>query len=112
MGHRYFGRVQTTASIDNWGFKTPSVLANLRQSGSRKPCHWRAGFVVRACTSYDELEVVQEAIAYCQTNPPELGADYRKDEVLAQAIGMNDPAVQRSGWPRSLSTEERVRLGL
>jgi uncharacterized protein (DUF433 family) len=58
------------------------------------------------------LEAVQEAIAYCQTDPPEFLEDHRKDEVLAEAIGMNDPAIKRSGRPRPLSTEERVRLGL
>ena len=58
------------------------------------------------------LEAVQEAIAYCQTNAPELREDYRKDEVLAEAIGMNDPAIKRSGKPRPLSTEERASLGL
>jgi hypothetical protein len=58
------------------------------------------------------VEAVQEAISYCQNNPPELREDLRKDEVLAQAIGMNDPAIQRSGKPRPLLTEERVRLGL
>jgi uncharacterized protein (DUF433 family) len=58
------------------------------------------------------LEAVKEAIAYCQSAPPELREDHRKDELLAEAIGMNDPAVQRSGRPRPLSTEERVRLGL
>ena len=58
------------------------------------------------------MEAVQEAIAYCQTNPPELREDHRKDEALAEAIGMNDPVVQRSGKPRSLLTEKRVSLGL
>jgi uncharacterized protein (DUF433 family) len=58
------------------------------------------------------IEAVQEAIAYCQSYPPELREDHRKDDVLAEAIGMNDPAIQRSGKPRPLSTEQRVRLGL
>jgi uncharacterized protein (DUF433 family) len=58
------------------------------------------------------LEAVQEAIAYCQSDPPELHEDQRKDELLAEAIGMKDPAVQHSGKPRPLSTEERARLGL
>jgi uncharacterized protein (DUF433 family) len=56
------------------------------------------------------LEPVQEAIAYCQSEPPDLRDDYRKDELLAEAIGMNDPAIRASGKPRPLSTEERVRL--
>ena len=58
------------------------------------------------------LEAVWEAIEYCQTDPPELLEDHRKDDVLAEAIGMNDPAIKLTGKPRSLSTEERVRLGL
>ena len=58
------------------------------------------------------LEAVQEAIEYCQSDPPELREDFRKDELLSEAIGMNDPAYKYSGRPRPLSTEERVRLGL
>jgi uncharacterized protein (DUF433 family) len=58
------------------------------------------------------LEAVQEAIAYCQSDPPELREDQRKDDLLSQAIGMNYQAIRRSGKPRPLSTEERVRLGL
>jgi len=58
------------------------------------------------------LEAVQEAIAYCRSDPPELREDHRKDALLSEAIGMNDPTIQHSGKPRSLPTEERVRLGL
>jgi hypothetical protein len=58
------------------------------------------------------VEAVEEAIAYCRSDPPELREDHRLDELLAEAIGMNDPAVQHTGRPRPLSTEERVRLGL
>jgi len=58
------------------------------------------------------LEAVHEAIAYCQSDPSELRDDHRQDELLAEAIGMNDPAVNLRGKPRPLSTEERVRLGL
>ena len=58
------------------------------------------------------LEAVQEAVAYCQTNPPELREDKRKDDLLAEAVGLNDRTVQSGGKPRSLSTEERARLGL
>jgi uncharacterized protein (DUF433 family) len=58
------------------------------------------------------LEAVREAIEYCQSDPPEIREDHRKDDLLAEAIGMNDSAVKYSGKPRSLSTEERIRLGL
>ena len=58
------------------------------------------------------LEAVQEAIEYCQSDPLELREDHRKDDILAEAIGMNDPGYKFHGRPRPLSTEERVRLGL
>ncbi len=58
------------------------------------------------------LEAVQEAIAYGRSDPPEIREDKRKDDLLAEARGMNDPAYKYSGKPRPLSTEERVRLGL
>lgn len=58
------------------------------------------------------LEAVQEAIAYGQSDPPEIREDHRKDELLAEARGMNDPDYRYHGKPRPFSTEERVRLGL
>ena len=58
------------------------------------------------------VEAVLEAIEYCASDPPELREDKRKDDILREAIGMNDPAIKYSGKPRPLSTEERVRLGL
>ena len=58
------------------------------------------------------LEAVKEAIEYCQADPPEIREDQRKDAVLAEATGMNDPAYRHSGKPRSLSSAERARLGL
>ena len=58
------------------------------------------------------LEAVLEAIEYCASDPPELREDHRKTQIFREAIGMNDPAIARSGRPRSLSTEERARLGI
>src|SRR5438094_905997 len=37
------------------------------------------------------LEVVKEAIAYCESNPPELAQDYAREEAVMEATGMNDP---------------------
>jgi hypothetical protein len=34
----------------------------------------------------------QEAIEYCKTDPSEIREDKRKDDLLAQATGRNDPA--------------------
>jgi hypothetical protein len=58
------------------------------------------------------FEAVQEAIEYCQSDPPELREDKRKQGLLHEPIGMNDPAIWRIGKPKPLSTEDRVRLGL
>ena len=38
------------------------------------------------------LEAVEEAIAYCESNPPELAEDYAREEAVIEATGMNDPS--------------------
>jgi uncharacterized protein (DUF433 family) len=58
------------------------------------------------------LEAIHEAVEYCQSDPPEIREDQRKDDMLADATGMNDPNYRNSGKPRPLSTEERARLGV
>jgi uncharacterized protein (DUF433 family) len=54
------------------------------------------------------LEAALEAIAYCQSNPPELASDYAAEEALMEATGMNDP--DYDGRPRLLSPQEMARL--
>jgi uncharacterized protein (DUF433 family) len=54
------------------------------------------------------LEAVREAIAYCESNPPELLEDYARDEALMEARGMNDP--DYDGHPKLLTPQERARL--
>jgi uncharacterized protein (DUF433 family) len=54
------------------------------------------------------LEAVKEAIAYCESNPPEIEEDFRREEALAEAMGMNDP--NHDGRPRILSAEEIARI--
>src|SRR5258708_35962522 len=56
------------------------------------------------------LEVVKEAIAYCETNPPEIQQDWEAEEALAEATGMNDPNYKFHPSPRLLSPEEMARL--
>ncbi len=36
-------------------------------------------------------EAVREAIAYCQSDPPELAEDYAREAALMEATGMNQP---------------------
>jgi uncharacterized protein (DUF433 family) len=56
------------------------------------------------------LEVVQEAIAYCESNPPEIAEDFAAEEALAQATGMNDPNYKFHPYPKVLSPQDRDRL--
>ncbi len=58
------------------------------------------------------LEVVQEAIAYCQTDPPEIKEDFAREERKMAATGMNDPDYKYGGKYRVLSPQERARLGI
>jgi len=54
------------------------------------------------------LEVVLEAIAYCESQPPEIEEDHRREEARMKATGMDDPGY--SGRPRILSAQEIARL--
>jgi uncharacterized protein (DUF433 family) len=54
------------------------------------------------------LEAVQEAIGYCESNPPELAEDYAREEAVMEATGMNDPAYD--GRPKVLTPQEMSRL--
>jgi hypothetical protein len=58
------------------------------------------------------LEAVQEAIAYCQTNPSEIKEDFESEERVMEATGMNDPDYRLGGRYRVLSPQERARLGI
>lgn len=56
------------------------------------------------------VDAVKEAIAYCESNPPELLLDYAREEALVDGAGMNDPDYKRHGTPKPLSPEERERI--
>jgi uncharacterized protein (DUF433 family) len=56
------------------------------------------------------LEAVKEAIAYCQSNPPEIADDFPREEALMEATGMNDPDYKYHGKPKVLSPEEMARI--
>src|SRR5438067_13414083 len=45
---------------------------------------------------------VREAIAYCESNPPELAEDYAREEALMKASGMTDPEYKLHPQPRPL----------
>jgi len=56
------------------------------------------------------LEAVQEAIAYCQSNPPEIAQDVEREERLMQASGINDPDYKLGGKFRVVPPEEVARI--
>src|SRR6266404_5273659 len=52
------------------------------------------------------LEAVLEAIAYCESNPPEILQDWAREEAVMEATGMNSPEYRKTGKRRSLTPEE------
>jgi uncharacterized protein (DUF433 family) len=57
------------------------------------------------------VEVVREAIAYCDTDPIEIREDFAREEAIMEATGMNDPDYKYSPSSRkSLSPQERARI--
>ncbi len=56
------------------------------------------------------LDAVREAIAYCESNPPEIAEDQAREDAWMEAAGMNDPAYKYHPQPKHLSPQEIVRL--
>jgi hypothetical protein len=55
------------------------------------------------------LEIVLEAIAYCESNPPELREDWEREQALIQMTGMDDSANRHNGSPILLAPQDRAR---
>jgi len=55
-------------------------------------------------------EAVREAIAYCESDPPELREDYAREEALTQAAGMNEPGYKYHPRPRLLDPQTIARI--
>jgi uncharacterized protein (DUF433 family) len=56
------------------------------------------------------LEAVLEAIAYCESNPPEIAQDYAREEAVMEATGMNNPDYKYHPQPKVLTPQEMARL--
>ncbi len=56
------------------------------------------------------IEAVKEAIAYCDSKPPEIDEDFRYEEAIMEATGMNDPNYKYNPRPKLLSPQERARI--
>src|SRR5262245_23872859 len=67
--------------------------------------------VEEIAADYDlPIEAVREAIAYCESNPPEIAGDLARDEALMKAVGITDPDYKKNPSPRLLSSQEMARL--
>jgi uncharacterized protein (DUF433 family) len=55
-------------------------------------------------------EAVNEAIAYCQTNPPEIAQDFEREQRLMEASGMNDADYKLGGKFKVVPPEEVARI--
>lgn len=58
------------------------------------------------------IDAVKEALAYCESSPPEIEEDHRKEELVMEATGMNDPDYRYGGKYKLLSPEDRARRGI
>jgi len=56
------------------------------------------------------IDAVREAIAYCESNPPELEQDWAAEEALEEASGMKEPDYQKHGRTRRLTLDDMDRL--
>jgi uncharacterized protein (DUF433 family) len=56
------------------------------------------------------VDAVKEAIAYCQSDPPEIRKDFEREERLMEATGMNDPNYKYHGKPKLLTAQEMARI--
>jgi uncharacterized protein (DUF433 family) len=54
------------------------------------------------------LEVVQECIDYCRSNPQVIEADHAREQRLMDATGMSDPDYK--GQPKVLSPQEMAKI--
>jgi uncharacterized protein (DUF433 family) len=56
------------------------------------------------------LEAVREAIAYCESDPPEIAEDQAASAAAMSASGMDDPDYRLHPQPTILSPQELARL--
>jgi hypothetical protein len=54
------------------------------------------------------VEVVREAIAYCESDPPELARDFAMEEAMLTARGIHQPAFD--GRLQTLTPEEKMDI--
>lgn len=106
-----------------WQYLTPNPKSCYKQlfvTGTRIRARVLYGLFMSAQEPLTPLEIatefnlplaaVQEAIAYCQGNPPEIAQDFEREERLIQASGMNDPDYKQGGKFKVVPPEEVARI--
>src|SRR4051794_4517132 len=102
--------MDTPQTTTTWQFLAPNPKSAYKQlfiKGRRIRARTLYGAYMNAeepmtpeeiAADYDlPLEAVKEAIAYCQSNPPEIEADFQREEATMEATGMNDPDYKYGG---------------
>ena len=56
------------------------------------------------------LEAVNEAIADCKGNPPEIAEDFEREERLMRASGITDPDYRQGGRFRVVAPADVARI--
>ena len=56
------------------------------------------------------LEAVLEAIAYCETNPPEIEEDFRREEALMKATGLDRQSPSTPYTYQTLTPQQRAAI--
>ncbi len=56
------------------------------------------------------LEAVNEAIAYCEGNPPAIAEDFEREEQLMRASGISEPDYRQGGRFRVVAPADVARI--
>src|SRR5258708_40241395 len=108
-------------STTTWQYLAPNPKSCYKQlfvKGTRIRAHVLYGMFVSAeepmtpeqIASEFKLpaEAVNEAIGYCQSNPPEIGQDFEREERLMETSGINDREYKYGGPAHSGLPHETV----
>jgi uncharacterized protein (DUF433 family) len=106
-----------------WKYLAPNPKSNYKQlfiKGTRIRARTLYGFFMseeeprtpeQIAEDYElPVEAVKEAVAYCESKPPEIEEDFRREEALMEATGMNDPNYKYHPKPKVLSPQEIARI--
>ncbi len=56
------------------------------------------------------IDAVKEAIAYCDSDPPEIRLDFALEQATMEALGMNDPSYKYNPRPKQIAPQELARI--